>query len=105
MMRSSLRCFSWVLLCSTVWCSAVLAQNDRASITGRVTDPSGASVSGASVRVTNVNTGATFDATTNEDGRFVVPSILQVGVYKVEASVTGFKKAVSENIELRPCIR
>lgn len=100
-MRSTLRCFSCVVLCSTAWCSAALAQNDRASITGRVTDPSGASVSGASVRVTNVNTGATFDATTNEDGRFVVPSVLQVGIYKVEASTTGFKKAVSENIELR----
>lgn len=101
MMRSTLRCVSWVVMCYTAWCSAALAQNDRASVTGRVSDPSGASVSGAAVRVTNVNTGATFEATTNEDGRFVVPSILQVGVYKVEASMAGFKKAASENIELR----
>lgn len=101
MIRSRLRSFSLVALCAAAWCSVALAQNDRASITGRVTDPSGASVSGTSVKVTNVNTGATFDATTNEDGRYVVPSILQVGVYKVEASMSGFKKAVSENIELR----
>jgi hypothetical protein len=92
---------SWAVLCCSALCSSAFAQNDRASITGRVTDPSGASVAGAAVKVTNVNTGATFDATTNDDGRFVVPSVLQVGTYKVEASATGFKKAVSDNIELR----
>jgi carboxypeptidase family protein len=101
MIRSILRSFSWVVLCCSVVCASAFAQNDRASITGRVTDPSGASVSGASVKVTNANTGATFDATTNDDGRFVVPSVLQVGIYKVEASKAGFKKAVSDNIELR----
>src|SRR6266853_3064352 len=80
---------------------SAIAQNDRASITGRVTDPSGANVIGASVKVTNINTGASFDATTNDDGRFVVPSILQVGQYRVEATKSGFKKEVSDNIELR----
>ena len=79
----------------------VLAQNDRASITGRVTDASGANVIGASVKVTNINTGASFEATTNDDGRFVVPSILQVGQYRVEATKQGFKTAVSDNVELR----
>lgn len=78
-----------------------MAQNDRASITGRVTDPSGANVVGASVKVTNINTGASFDATTNDDGRFVVPSILQVGQYRVEATKAGFKTAISDNVELR----
>jgi len=89
------------VLCCAALCSSAFAQNDRASITGRVTDPSGASVAAASVKVTNVNTGATFDASTNDDGRFVVPSILQVGLYKVEALKAGFKTAVSGNIDLR----
>jgi hypothetical protein len=101
MIRSTLRSLAWVVLCCGVVCASAFAQNDRASITGRVTDPSGASVSGAAVKVSNINTGASFDATTNEDGRFVVPSILQVGLYRVEASKSGFKKAVSDNIELR----
>ena len=101
MIRSTLRSLFWVVLCFVAVCSSVLAQNDRASITGRVTDPSGASVSGAAVKATNVNTGASFDTITNEEGRFVVPSILQVGIYRVEATISGFKKAVSENIELR----
>jgi len=81
--------------------SPIFAQNDRASITGRVTDASGANVAGASVKVTKIDTGATFDATTNDDGRFVVASILQVGIYRVEATKSGFKTAVSGNVELR----
>src|SRR5229473_4965614 len=100
MIRSTLRFMGWVMAILLV-CAPVFAQNDRASITGRVTDPSGANVVGASVKVTNINTGATFDATTNEDGRFVVPSILQVGLYRVEATKQGFKTAVSDNVELR----
>jgi hypothetical protein len=100
MIRATLRFMGWVMAILLV-CAPVFAQNDRASITGRVTDPSGANVVGATVKVTNINTGATFDATTNEDGRFVVPSVLQVGMYKVEASMAGFKMAVSDNIELR----
>jgi hypothetical protein len=100
MIRATLRFMGWVMAILLV-CAPVFAQNDRASITGRVTDPSGANVVGATVKVTNINTGATFDATTNDDGRFVVPSVLQVGIYKVEATKAGFKTAVSDNIELR----
>ena len=100
MIRATLRFMGWVMAILLV-CAPLFAQNDRASITGRVTDPSGANVVGATVKVTNINTGATFDATTNDDGRFVVPSVLQVGMYKVEASMAGFKMAVSDNIELR----
>jgi hypothetical protein len=100
MIRSTLRFLGWVMAILFV-CAPVFAQNDRASITGRITDTSGANVVGASVKATNTNTGATFEATTNDDGRFVVPSILQVGLYRVEATKPGFKTAVSDNIELR----
>ena len=101
MMRKVSRCAVLVVSLVLSFAISTMAQNDRASITGRVTDPSGANVVGVSVKVTNVNTGATFDATTNDDGRFVVPSVLQVGIYRVEASKPGFKTAVSDNIELR----
>jgi carboxypeptidase family protein len=93
--------FLWCVLVCLCASARLAAQNDRASITGRVTDPSGGSVAGATVKATNANTGATFDAVTNDDGRFVVPAVLQVGIYKVEASKAGFKTAVSDNIELR----
>lgn len=89
------------VVCFFALCLPALAQNDRASITGRVNDSTGANVVGAAVKVTNINTGATYDSVTNEDGRYVIPSVLQVGVYRVEASKDGFKTAVSEQIELR----
>src|SRR5260370_21271005 len=100
-MHKASRCAVFVVSLVLSLAISALAQNDRASITGRVTDPSGANVVGASVKVTNINTGASFEATTNDDGRFVVPSILQVGQYRVEATKPGFKTAVSDNIELR----
>ncbi|MFY9562508.1 MAG: TonB-dependent receptor [Terriglobales bacterium] len=85
----------------TFFTAFALAQNDRGSITGTVSDPSGAAVKGAAVKVTNVETGISFDATTNDDGRYVMPSILKVGVYRVQASQSGFKTATSNDIELR----
>ena len=77
------------------------AQNDRGSITGKVTDSTGAIVAGASVKVTNTGTGSTFEATTGADGLYATPEILQVGTYRVEASHSGFKTAVSEDLDLR----
>src|SRR5258708_16677265 len=78
MIRSTLRFMGWAMAIVLV-CAPMFAQNDRASITGRVTDPSGANVVGASVKATNINTGATFDATTNDDGRFVRSEERRVG--------------------------
>jgi hypothetical protein len=99
-MKRYLRLLGW-LLAVLVLCAQAFAQNDRASITGRITDANGGTVAGASIKVTNINTGATFDATSNDDGRYVVPSVLQVGIYKVEATKSGFKTAVSGNLELQ----
>jgi outer membrane receptor protein involved in Fe transport len=76
-------------------------QNDRGSITGRVTDPSGAIVAGASVKVINTGTGSTFEATTDADGHYGTPEILQVGTYRVEVSHAGFKTTTSADLDLR----
>jgi hypothetical protein len=90
-----------VLLCLFLSISLATAQNNAGSITGRITDPSGAVVPGATVKVTNVGTGSTFEATTDSDGRYVTPATLQVGSYRVEASHSGFKTVTSEDIDLR----
>jgi hypothetical protein len=97
------RCFcSWSVFASLFFfLTLATAQNDRGSITGKVTDPSGAVVAGASVKVINTGTGSTFDATTDADGRYATPEILQVGTYRVEASHSGFKTAVSGDLDLR----
>lgn len=67
------------------------------SISGYLTDPSGAAIAGGSIRVTNVNTGVNYHATTNSDGYYSVKFLL-VGTYRVEAAQTGFKTEIVENI-------
>ena len=74
-------------------------QKDTGSIVGTVTDPTGAVVANAGVQVTDVERGQTFRTTTNESGEFVA-SPLHIGHYTVTVEKSGFKKAVSEAVEL-----
>ncbi|MGH9667879.1 MAG: carboxypeptidase regulatory-like domain-containing protein [Bryobacteraceae bacterium] len=76
------------------------AQLDTASIVGTVLDQSGAVIPNASVVVENQNTAATFNASTNGEGNFVVP-VLPIGKYRVTASASGFKAHTIEGLTLR----
>ncbi|MGH9532021.1 MAG: carboxypeptidase regulatory-like domain-containing protein [Terriglobales bacterium] len=94
--------FSASLLITLFVCSALVwAQSDRASIVGRVTDATGALVSGATVKVTNEATGIGFETTTDDGGRYVTPNILKPGTYKVEISRDGFKTKVTSGVLLQ----
>ena len=77
-----------------------LAQQDRGSILGTVLDSSGAAVPNASVVVQNQETGARREMMSDSMGLFVAPE-LPVGVYRVTASLQGFKTKVQEGISLR----
>ncbi|MGH9848533.1 MAG: carboxypeptidase-like regulatory domain-containing protein, partial [Blastocatellia bacterium] len=68
------------------------AQADRGTITGTVTDSTGAAVPGAKVTVTNAATNAGSTAMTSGDGVFTIPA-LPPGSYKVRIEKTGFKAA------------
>ena len=94
--RLSCRASLFFLLLVTSLC---FAQKDTGSIVGTVKDPTGAVIAGASVEVTDVERGQTFRTTTSEMGEFVA-SPLRVGRYTVTVEKSGFKKAVSEVIEL-----
>src|SRR5438876_4487046 len=88
------RLLSCSLLAVTVLLLSVgmpAAQEFRGSISGRVTDPSGAAVPGAQVTVTNSATNVSSSATTNEDGVYTV-LYLAPGQYTVVAEMRGFKK-------------
>ena len=71
----------------------IWAQTDRGTITGSVTDPSGAVIVGAKVTATNTATRAGIETTTTSAGNYTIP-VLQVGTYEVTVEQTGFKKAV-----------
>ena len=69
-------------------------------VTGRVTDPSGAVIPGASVALTNVNTNAVRNAVTAEAGAYTFPSV-PPGFYRLRTELAGFKAAVSEPFEVQ----
>src|SRR4051794_10487062 len=77
----------------------VKGQVTTATFYGTITDPSGASVSGANVRLTNESTGVEILKTTGEGGDFAF-AFLQVGTYQLKIEHTGFKTVQSKGIEL-----
>jgi hypothetical protein len=68
-------------------------------ISGEVRDASGAVVSGATVTVRNVNTGATRTIQSNASGVYSFPSLVP-GTYVVRVEKTGFKVLTRSNIEI-----
>src|SRR5271156_5186249 len=77
--------------------TALVAQTFRGTILGTVTDASGAVISGASVKIHNVNTGQDRATQTSADGSYTV-SELQVGTYTVTVSQNGFQTSVTSSV-------
>lgn len=75
------------------------AQVDKATITGTVTDPSGAVIVGASVTVTNVDTRVRYSGETNAAGIYRVAG-LPIGNYSAEYEKNGFKKLTHSALTL-----
>jgi hypothetical protein len=94
-MFSLSRCVFWLSLLS----SAVLAQDSRGTIGGRVVDPQDAPVNGVRVVIANLDTGVATSLTTNDKGVYVAPLLLP-GSYRVVAERDGFKRATRTNIAL-----
>lgn len=76
-----------------------LAQSERGTIRGTVTDATGAAVVGATVTAVNTGTGVRTTTVSTDAGNYTIPS-LPAGTYSVEAEQTGFKKLVRENVRV-----
>jgi hypothetical protein len=75
------------------------AQTGLATITGHVTDPNGAVVSGAQVSALHTTTGQKVTSTTTDAGVYVL-NALPVGTYTVSVVFSGFKMAAQSGIIL-----
>ncbi len=75
------------------------AQEYRGTISGLVTDPSSAVIAGAKVTVTEVNTGARMQATSESKGQYSAPFLLP-GDYSITVQAAGFREAVRKGIHL-----
>ncbi|MDX1983268.1 MAG: carboxypeptidase regulatory-like domain-containing protein, partial [Bryobacteraceae bacterium] len=89
----SFRTSVWFLLALNV----CLAQEYRSTISGIVSDPSGAAVAAAQIQATERNTGAKYETTSGADGAYTLP-FLTPGPYTLTAEVSGFKKFIQDGI-------
>ena len=92
-LRTAMLLAAGVVCCSSV----ILAQAHRAVIVGTLSDVTQRVVSGAEIRVVQMDTNVERITTTNAQGRYEVPGLL-AGTYRVKASHEGFKAAVVEDV-------
>ena len=83
-----------LVMFSTVF---ALAQRDLGTITGTVTDPTGAVVPGASITITEDATGQSYKVQTSAAGDYVRPA-LKPGTYTVAAEAPGFRRIAQRNV-------
>src|SRR5713226_7640350 len=89
--------FARLLCCALTASTAVFGQDSRGQIQGRVMDPSGAVISGATVRAINTGTNVNSPAATNQTGDYQLPFLLP-GTYNVIVEAHGFKKWMREGV-------
>jgi Carboxypeptidase regulatory-like domain len=88
-----------VLVCLLIGVSNQAWAQYQASITGRVTDPSGAVVPAAKVLATNLDNGFAYPTTSNSTGFFTITSV-PPGNYKVTVTTKGFQTFEQSGISL-----
>jgi hypothetical protein len=83
-----------------VFLTALLhAQSINASLSGRITDPSQALISGAKVTAVSAATNVRFEASSNGSGEYSLAN-LPPGPYSIEVEKTGFKKLIKPDVVL-----
>ena len=88
-----------ILFLGLLFFAELHAQSTHASLTGRVTDPKKAVITGASVTVINTGTGIHYQGITNETGEYYVTD-LPPGRYRIEVEKLGFKAVIQSGVIL-----
>jgi hypothetical protein len=92
----AIKALAALLLCT----GAAQAQNVYGVITGRVLDPSGATVPKASVVAVNTGTAARFTTTSSDEGFYTLPA-LPVGLYDLRVEAAGFQSFNVQSIRVQ----
>jgi len=97
--RNLLSCCLYAIFATVLLlCAAIVSlAQDTGSISGTVTDKSGAAVVGADVVITSVGANLTRSLTTNSDGAYVAPA-LPAGPYDVLVTAKGFQKYQAKGV-------
>ncbi len=76
------------------------SQVTTSGINGKVTNPDGSSLPGATVIATHVPSGTTYGAVTNTEGLFTIQGMKPGGPFTVEVSFVGYSKRTYTDITL-----
>jgi hypothetical protein len=93
-------CTLFTILCITCLCTfQARAQVSGATLSGTVTDSSGAVIPNTKVSITDASTGVTRDVISDSAGLYTAPNLLP-GTYEIRATAAGFSTQVQKGITL-----
>jgi outer membrane receptor protein involved in Fe transport len=87
--------FTITLLCAL--CSIAWAQSSKGVLVGTITDPTGAVVTGVTVRITNTATNVTRETISLGEGSYRLDAV-DPGTYKISVTATGFKSTARDQV-------
>jgi hypothetical protein len=90
----------WLLIAALLASTASVAVGQSAQLSGKVSDPSGAVITGVEITITNTGNGAERKVITTEEGLYSAPS-LQPGNYRLVAVRRGFRPSIREGLTLQ----
>lgn len=93
------RCLAFLTLTLAI-IPGLFGQADTGTITGRVTDSSGAAIAGVQITVVQKENNFTFSSVTNNEGLYRVQS-LQPGTFNVTFQSPGFKRSIQDGLIVR----
>ncbi|MBV8845163.1 MAG: carboxypeptidase regulatory-like domain-containing protein, partial [Bryobacterales bacterium] len=88
----------WTALAVFLTALSMYAQSNQGTITGTISDPSGAVIATADIQVKNADTGIVYRGGTSSTGNYVIP--VPAGNYELTVTAAGFKKFIQENIQV-----
>jgi len=94
-----MRFLTAVLLCAFLLLGVLSAQTGNGTVTGVVTDATGAVIANAPIELKNTETGVIFRATSTDTGNFTITQV-PIGSYEIAATVQGFKKYTRQNLTM-----
>jgi hypothetical protein len=97
---NSSRGFRLLILLGILLCAVSAALAQEATIVGSVTDPTGAVVPGATITLTNAETGQAWTAVSNEAGQYLEAGV-RIGTYNMKCEAKGFKAWTTSGVALR----
>lgn len=96
-MKTYTQLFIAVIFCLAISLTVAAQANINGALKGRVNDASDASVQGATVNLTSIETNKSFSSVTDESGVYSFP-LVGSGVYRLTIEKPGFRRVVRENI-------